>query len=260
MITRKILRSAALATGILAATVAAVASAAPGDPGRGSSIGPDEAIAVVRAATRSDEALAVTGSTDSPTSRGYVVSGPRTDAIVDVATGELGLLSFADLAPTSTAVSLTASDAVASAQSYADLVRINLPKVEPTVSLADHGSTVEYVVVWARRVNDVVVPDQLVMKVNATTGAVFSLVRVDRPFVDPSPAKVTRADAIRAADASLGDAKRKVLDADLTVVFDPSGVQRSVWRVSYRVEDGAGSYFGSLVLVDASTGATVPVE
>ena len=233
--------------------------AGSGDSGRTATITQAEAVARVRAASRSQRDLKVTGTVGSPVSRAYVVSGGGVDGIVDVSTGELGMLALSDNAPDSTVVSISPEQAVAAASGFLSAHAIASPKVPPVVVLSDHSSTVEFVVSWVRRVNGIVVPDQTIVKVNPLSGAVFSVVRIHRPFQEPGAAKVSKTEADAAARAKLGGADATLERADAAITFDDAtGAQRVAWRLEYKVKDAAGAFFGQLVSVDTTTGDILP--
>lgn len=233
--------------------------AGSGDSGRTPTITDAEAVARVRAASRSQADLKVTGTVESPVSRAFVVSGRGVDGIVDVNTGELGMLALSDNAPDSTAVSISEGEAVAAASEFLSAHAISSPKVSPIVVLSDHSSTAEFVVSWVQRVNGIVVPDQTIVKVNPSSGAVFSVVRIHRPFSEPGVAKVSKAEADAAARAAFGGADATLARAEVGVTFDTAtGAQRVAWRLEYKVKDRAGAFFGQLVSVDATTGEILP--
>lgn len=233
--------------------------AGSGDSGRTPTITDADAVARVREASRSQAELKVTGTVGSPVSRAYVVSGRGVDGIVDVSTGELGMLALSDNAPDSTTVSISPDQAVAAASEFLSAHAIPSPKVAPGVVLNDHSSTAEFVVSWVQRVNGIVVPDQMFVKVNPSSGAVFSVVRIHRPFNEPGAAKVSKAEADAAARREFGGADATLARAEVAITFDnATGAQRVAWRLEYKVKDAAGAFFGQLVSVDATTGEVLP--
>jgi hypothetical protein len=250
----------ASAAGILLCAIvgAAIVTAAGGDKGRAAVVSQSDAVQTVKVASRSNATLEVKGTIDSPVSRAYVVTGIGVDALVDVSTGQLGMLSMSANAPSSADVAITESAALDAAATYLTAAGLPKPKATPSVSLVDHQSTKEYVVIWARRVNGVVVPDQTIVKVNPATGSVFSVVRISRQFADPARPGLAKSDADAVARAKSVKGKATLVAGEVTIMFDnASGAQRSAWRLEYEVDDGAGSFYGEMVFVDADTGDVV---
>jgi hypothetical protein len=133
--------------------------------------------------------------------------------------------------------------------------------LEVSVEWRDHGEASEYVVTFTRRQGGVLLPDQRVLGVNASTGKVFRYSDLRREFVPPGKPAIERDVAVAAAIAASGLEKAVSTGEDLQVAFDSNGKQRLVWRISLQApidSTDATSYNNyALVEVDAISGVAV---
>ena len=247
---------AAAGVSVLLACVTGL-SANPGDPGRGTEISTSAAINVVRGSAHLDGGpLDIQGIRTTQSSRAYQISGPNVEAAVDVRTGKIGLLTLLDHVPVSADIAVSPAVALASAAGIAADNAIGQPAVAPQVELVDHGSIAEYRVSWILRVNRVAVPDQLVVRVNPSTGQWFSVIRIDRPYALPPDPALDMAAARSAAMRSLGP-DVVLVGGELVLAFKPDGTQRLVWSLAFIDGDPQGEHVGRSVMIDAMTGEQI---
>lgn len=252
---RFLLLALVVPTLVVAGAVTVIGS--QGDLGRTQDVTADQALQVVKAAVPNARSLEVRSSLDTLATKVYVVSGENVDALVDSKTGHLSMLTIADRTPTSTVLTVSSDDALGAALEFANEVKVSTPKVDPVVTVQNHGDTAEYVVAWQRVVNNIRVPDRLSIRVNGETGEVFSLVRAERGFVTPPASRINRSEASSIALAVVGTGDAEVADATQSVVFTLAGDQITVWSVLVKMTDPTGAEYAASVYVDAATGAVV---
>jgi hypothetical protein len=182
----------------------------------------------------------------------YTVDGPDVHANVDALTGLVGTVFLDRLAPDDATVAISEAEALLAARQFLDSKGISVAGPAPTVELRDHGETNEYLAVWQHRINGALVPDSLRVSVNPKTAAIFSLVRISRPYAAPPQPVVTLDQAIAAARVAAGLAAAEVEASDLVVAFAADGSQRLVWQIALR--SGIEAAF---VEVDAIDGQAV---
>ena len=103
------------------------------------------------------------------------------------------------------------------------------------------------------------VPDQLTVLVNPMTGDWYSLVRIKRPYVDPSAPAVT-VDGATALGLKSIAAGARLETFDLQVVFLANGQQRLAWSLQFVTGDPDGYEAGQNVLIDAMTGSVIGLK
>jgi hypothetical protein len=229
------------------------------DPGRAQVVSKEDAVALVEALVGAQSGKSVvTGTIGTATSRAYDIEGPTFRAAVDAATGEIGFLTRFDKVPDAKDVSISKTAAIDAATALVRRGGISAPDVTPVVELIDHGTAWEYRVTWNKRVGEVEVPDQLVIRINPVTGDWYSLVRVHRAYTQPPVAKVARQEAIDSGLATIDPAAR-VESADLVIVFGDDGTQLLAWRLLFVLGDEGGYQAGRALLIDAISGKSIPL-
>jgi hypothetical protein len=164
----------------------------------------------------------------------YTVDGTNVHANVDAVTGLVGTLFLARLAPDDATVAISEAEALLAARQFLDSHGMAVAGPAPTLELRDHGETNEYLAIWQHRINGALVPDSVRVSVNPKTAAIFSLVRVSRPYVAPPQPVVTLDQAIAAARVAADLAGAQVETSDLVVAFAADGSQRLVWQIALR--------------------------
>jgi hypothetical protein len=238
--------------------LAALVTGSGGDLGRQARITNDQAIAAVLKAAPEARNPRAAATSDTATSRAIEVLADNVTAEVDAATGSIGNLVPHDMAPGSNSVRVTMEAAKSSAESFAKGAGVSIPEaVTQAAEMLDHGSSNEYVVRWTKLVDGIRVPDFLTVRVNPATGEVFALVRVQRAYEAPAAPNLSKDEAGAVALSRVANAAA-VEAADLAVVFDGAGAQRTVWQVSVRVEVLEGYHAVDFLWVDAISGEPVP--
>jgi hypothetical protein len=242
--------------GILGVGALAAASL---DSGRSQNATAADAMASVRDLVGPVGALTVTGTIETAYSRAFRVEGLNLEAAVDMATGEIGYVTLFDKVPRVAGANISVARAKAAAAALLTRRGVSAPNSDGTVSLDKHGTSWEYRVTWAKRVNAAMVPDQLTVLVNPMTGDWYSLVRIERPYVDPSAPAVTVDEATALGLKSIAAGAR--LEAfDLQVVFLANGQQRLAWSLQFVTGDPDGYEAGQNVLIDAMTGSVIELK
>ncbi len=220
------------------------------------------------------------GTKDRSGIRAHAFSGTDFDALVDVSDGHVTMLTIhsavpATIPPTvpnlakgqapaaepiqAVAPQITANRAVAIATDY--LASIGSPTQGLTVSVrSTTGSgTPGYTVSFQRFAGDTVLPDYRLVEVDASTGTVFSLIDVRRPYVDPGTPHVSLADATRYAVTAAGGGVPR--ESHLVLWFDAAGTQRLVWEIEVRAANadvpGTALAPSQIEMIDALTGQMI---
>jgi hypothetical protein len=243
---------------VLAVVSVAVATAGAGDPRRTADVTPERAAEIARSipgapvGSRAD----VRGPIPGVYHNAYSVSYDDMEALVDVKTGGVISVAWPRRMPSTTEVSIGEDAATQAAESLLRGLSIEA-RGSRSVQVLDHGSVVEYVIEW--RLTDaagVRLPHHTVVRVNAATAEVFSVLHLERSYTPPAAAVVSREQAERIAREASGLAH--VTDAFLHVRFDDLGTQRTAWRVNLVSSTSPDDYVSARsVLVDASTGETI---
>jgi hypothetical protein len=216
-------------------------------------ITPDEALAAARAFTGTPLAGATVEppSPDAPRPI-YTVDDGTVTMFVDASDGSVGGWTKGDFEPGAGA-DRPREAAIAAAMTFLHDHAIVPPAVTPTAEVVDHGAFREWSVRWQARAGAALAPDMIHVGVDAASAAVFSMVRVRRPYVAPPVARVGRDDAIDLAKGAAGMPAATVVAADLAIDFATDGTQILIWRV--QLDAGADAYGAAWVDVDAITGA-----
>jgi hypothetical protein len=243
---------------LIASLIGVTLSAESKDPGRVAKVNGADAVKKVAAiAGRDPMALSVDGTIDGVASRAITVRGAGIEAAVDVATGEIGYLTFFDRVPKSKTTTVAESRVLPIARQFATDHGISVKGLTPQFTRLDHLDFVEYRITWSARVNGALVPDQRIVSINPDTGEVYALVNISRPYVDPPSPTVTAEEATGVAAKTL-DGPAELQTADLIVRFSDAGKQELVWSVSFREGAEDGYVIGRHVFVDALTGEVQP--
>jgi hypothetical protein len=104
--------------------------------------------------------------------------------------------------------------------------------LQPSVSLLDHGSYVEMVVRWERRVQGAKVPDMREVRINPATGAVFAYANLSLSYSDPSSPTLTSDQASAIAQKAMAGPAMTIESTDLLAMVDSHRSQKLVWRVA----------------------------
>jgi hypothetical protein len=248
----------ATASLLIASLIGVTLSAESKDPGRVAKVSNADAVKKVADVTgRDPKVLSVAETIDGVASRAITVRGAGIEAAIDVATGEVGYLTFFDRVPTSKTTTVAESRVLPIARQFAADHAIDVKGLTPQFTRLDHLDFVEYRITWSARVNGALVPDQRIVSINPDTGEVYALVNISRPYVDPPSPTVTAEEATDVAAKTL-EGPAELQAADLVVRFSEAGQQGLVWSVSFR-EGAEGSYvIGRHVFVDALTGEVQP--
>lgn len=197
---------------------------------------------------------------DGALSRYYDVTSDTVIARVDAHFGNiLTLLLPMNVPGIATGAGMSATDAKASAIQYLQDTSVPTTGLTPQLTATDRGPGLRtYKVVWSRRVNGILMPDERMVELDASTGAIFRMHDVRRTVADPSPAKVARDQAVAAAKALVGYADASLAKTDLVVRVSPDGSSRTVWTVELYRSLTDGTVAAYKVEVDAvSGGATL---
>jgi hypothetical protein len=244
---------------LLAVAAAAALGGAP-DRGRAEALSANDAGTKIGAILGAGHRPArFVGVIQTATSKAYHFTGPDFDAAVDVATGEIGFVTLFGAVPGEQGVRISSAVAVANARSAISAVGATPPAVEPVVELLDHGTASEYRVTWARHENGVLVPDQLIVRINPISGSWYSVIRIKREYSTPPSPVIDRDGAIARGRASFG-ATARLESGELVIAFDATGRQRLLWSLLFGVGDPAGYEDGRSLLLDAITGTEIDVS
>jgi hypothetical protein len=271
--------------GMVAASTAAPVDR-PADPYFASTTTPDAAIASVKAmaaipqtalavtglpakAARTAD-LAATGPFDGDLFSYYKVTGHDVYATVDVHDNHVATLVLANQTPTTKSASVISPDrALSMASSYLSDHGIGTAGLTPVVEKTDRGEVTTYRVTWQRTVNGALVPDSRFVELDASSGAVFAVYNVSRPYSTPPTAVVSSDAAAASAEAAVtrslgatGSDKPtlSVEEARLQVSFDSTGTQGLIWVITVAQHDLGQYSIACVITVDAMTGAATLVR
>jgi hypothetical protein len=262
--TNKLRPAAVVAVGLttavllIASLIGVTLSAESKDPGRVAKVSNSDALAKVAAISGLDQkTLTVAETIEGVASRAITVRGAGIEAAVDVATGDVGYLTFFDRVPTSKKTTIAESRVLPIARQFAADHGIRVIGLTPQFERLDHLDFVEYRITWSARVNGALVPDRRIVSINPDSGEVYALVNISRPYAKPPNPTVTAEEATNLA-AKVVEGHAELQTADLVVRFSDAGEQELVWSVSFREGDADGYVIGRHVFVDALTGEVRP--
>ena len=246
------------ATLLVASLIGVALSVESKDPGRLARVSGAAAVAKVAAISGLDpKALAASETVDGVVSRALTVRGPGVEAVVDVATGEVGYVTFFRRVPTTKATSVAEPRALQVAQQFVSDHGIDVAGLTSKFERLDHLDFIEYRITWSTRMNGALVPDQRVISINPDTGEVYALVNIRRAYAAPPTPTITAAEATDIA-AKTVDGPVRLESADLVIRFSDVGKQLLVWNVTFREGDPEGFVKGRHIVVDALTGEVLP--
>lgn len=147
------------------------------------------------------------------------------------------------------ALALAANAADRLAPSYTHLRRRGL-------TLLDHGSFAEYRVTWQALSHGAWLPDQVVVGINARTGAFAYFWANHQPVVVNLDRAVDQATAVRLAFKDVGRSRLRLLNVPSLEVIEAHGQQKLVWLITLTsTYSGPHIASGWVRAVDAHSGA-----
>ena len=217
--------------------------------------------------------LVATGPYDSDLFRYYKVVGRDVFGTVDVRDNHVATLVLPKGIPTfKTTSTMSPSQAQTIASSYLSDHGIRTDGLTMTVAAKNRGDIQTYEVTWQRTINGAEIPDTRLVELDATTGVVFLVHNISRPYDSPPAPAVTRVTAIADAQATVarligtgsGSATQPPSDlvvdqAKLQVSFDATGTQHLIWLIHLHNQSLGMTSEGRAVVVDAMTGSAVVV-
>lgn len=229
--------------GLLALLANATIATSSIDPSRSTKLSSADAVAraqafVGTAAKTSD--LTAEPPVDGTIERFYMVEGAAVMVGVNAHDGHIISCLFESLIPSGTETKLNPDEAIAAARAFLGTHDTLTPDLAPSVEVINHGEGVEYTVTWTREVGGVIVPDEISVGVDASTGAVFRYLRQIRAYDPPPKPVVDEATAVKLAIEASGLTGATAKATTLRVTFTPSGTQDLVWDVelSSQIETG----------------------
>lgn len=214
-------------------------------------ITPDQAIAAVEKFVPDLGTAQVEGPFAAADSSYFSVSAGAAQANVDGIDGHVRTLVIFGSSPESDAVSVSATDAAASATAFLTSHQVPIAGFTIDVQLADHGETKQFDATWTQRSNGALTPDLRSVSVAPDTGKVFAFVNISRPYKTPPEAVVSQQQAVADAAQAVGQSTLDVESSDLVIAFDAGGAQLLVWQIAAMDPKSSAAY---LFHVDALSG------
>jgi Zn-dependent metalloprotease len=206
--------------------------------------------------------LAATGPFTGALNLYYKVQGSDVSGIVDADDGHVSQLLLLNLIPATKSSSVISdSEAQSIAASYLSARSIGTAGLTETLHRVDRGIAQTVQVTWQRTFNGAQVPDSRMVEMDASTGVVFSVNNISRPYADPPTPSISSAQAASAGKAlAAKTAGAKVgpfqlVATNLVVSFNPAGAQQLSWVIDLTTEGPVGEILYFQVTVDAGSGA-----
>jgi len=143
-------------------------------------------------------------------------------------------------------------------QQYDDFNKMNMVLIHE--GFYDYGGNNRvYEFVWFEVIEDILMPNVVMVDIHPQTGEVLRYVGVKRPLEIPLVVKIPEKEAVEIALTAFKGIEPTSIDTFLSLNVDSSG-QQIIWNVYIKAKEKEGICQGGIVIVDATSGEILFID